>query len=122
MISPPGASEMPARGCANLPLGISRDDVRARGAQVVIVGNCRSGWASDVYSWDDNHVESGSTADYSAFPTCDATYPRSVYDSQLVRYFEDSTWVSAAVDPAEAPSPAHGRMLTPPRGADMARR
>src|SRR5204863_8930909 len=108
----PSASEMTSKGCANMPLGISRDDVRARGAQVVIVGNCRPGWASDVYSWDDNHVESGSTPDYKPFPGCDATYPRSVYDTKLVRYYEDSTFVSAATDPTESPADAHAAMLT----------
>src|SRR4051794_19479968 len=121
MIYRPSASEMTSKGCANLPLGISRDDVRARGAQVVLVGNCRSGWASDVYGWDDNHVESGSTPEYRAFPACDATYPRSVYDSKFVRYYEDSTFVSAATDPAESPAQAQDQMLTPERVANMTR-
>ncbi|MFL5910973.1 MAG: hypothetical protein ACJ768_10435 [Gaiellaceae bacterium] len=121
MIYRPSASQMTAKGCANLPLGVSRDDIRARGAQVVIVGNCQPGWASDVYSWDDNHVESGSTPGYRAFPACDATYPRAVYDSKLVRYYEDSTFVSAATDPTESPSDAHAQMLTPERVADMTR-
>jgi hypothetical protein len=117
----PSASEMTSKGCANLPLGISRDDVRARGAQVVLVGNCRSGWASDVYSWDDNHVESGSTPNYRAFPQCDATYDRGVYDSKLVRYFEDSTFVSAATDPTQSPAQAEANSLTPERVASMTR-
>jgi hypothetical protein len=121
LIYRPSAGEMTAKGCANLPLGISRDDVRARGAQVILVGNCRSGWASDVYSWDDDHVESGSTPDYRPFPACDSTYPRSVYDSKLVRYFEDSTFVSAAIDPAETPAQAEDAMLTPQHVADMTR-
>ena len=46
----------------------------------MLVGNCRSGWASDVYGWDDVHVESGSTSRYRPFPACDATYSRSVYE------------------------------------------
>jgi hypothetical protein len=117
----PSPSEMTSKGCANLPLGISRDDVRSRGAQVVLVGNCRSGWASDVYSWDDNHVESGSTAKYRPFPQCDATYDRGVYDSKLVRYFEDSTFVSAATDPTQSPAQAEANSLTPERVANMTR-
>jgi hypothetical protein len=121
LIYRPSSSEMTAKGCANLPLGISRDDVRARGAQVVLVGNCQPGWASDVYSWDDNHVESGSTPGYRAFPACDSTYSRSVYDSKFVRYFEDSTFVSAAVNPTQSPAQAEDQMLTPPRVADMTR-
>src|SRR3954452_22534329 len=48
----PSPSEIDAsKGCASMPLGISRDDIRARGAQVLLVGNCRSGWSSDVYGW-----------------------------------------------------------------------
>jgi hypothetical protein len=121
LIHRPSPSEMTAKGCANLPLGISREDVRARGAQVVLVGNCRSGWASDVYSWDDNHVESGSTPSYRAFPACDSTYSRSVYDSKFVRYFEDSTFVSAATNPTESPAQAQAQMLTPTRVGNMTR-
>lgn len=119
MIYRPSPSEMTAKGCANLPLGISRNDVRARGAQVVIVGNCRAGWASDVYSWDDNHVESGSTPGYRAFPACDSSYPRSVYATELVRYYEDSTFVAAATSPTETPAQAQDQMLTPDRVAAM---
>src|SRR3954451_14213344 len=121
MIYRPSASEMTSKGCANLPLGISRDDVRARGAQVVLVGNCRSGWASDVYGWDDNHVESGSTPDYRPFPACDKTYPRSVYDAKFVRYYEDSTFVSAATDPGQTPEQQGADALTPARVGGMTR-
>ena len=117
----PSPSEMTAEGCANLPLGISRDDVRARSAHVVLVGNCRSGWAADVYGWDDVHVESGSTPDYRPFPACDATYGRDVYDSKLVRYYEDSTFVSAATDPTQSPADHEADMLSPARVADMTR-
>jgi hypothetical protein len=121
MIYRPSASQMTTKGCANLPLDISRDGVRAAGAQVVLVGACRSGWASDVYGWDDNHVESGSTPKYRPFPSCDATYPRSVYDSKLVRYYEDSTFVSAAVDPTQSPAQAQADALSPDRVASMTR-
>jgi hypothetical protein len=121
LIYRPSPSETTSKGCANLPLGISRDDVRARGAQVVLVGNCRAGWASDVYSWDDNHVESGSTPGYRPYPACDATYSRSVYDSKLVRYFEDSTFVAQAIDPTRSPAQAETQMLTPARVSSMTR-
>jgi hypothetical protein len=112
----PSPSEIDAsKGCASLPLGISRDDVRARGAQVILVGNCRAGWSADVYGWDDSHVESGSTPDYKAFPACDKTYARDVYDSKLVRYYEDSTFVSAATDPGQTPEQQGADALTPER-------
>jgi hypothetical protein len=121
MIYRPSPSEMTSKGCANLPLGISRDDIHSRGAQVILVGNCRSGWASDVYGWDDSHVESGSTPGYKPFPACDSTYHRDVYDSKLVRYFEDSTFVSSATDPTQSPSDAEARALTPERVGNMTR-
>src|SRR4051812_45271100 len=54
----PRTQDYTAKGCADLPLGASRNDVRAAGKQVVLVGNCRSGWASEVFGWDDVHVES----------------------------------------------------------------
>jgi hypothetical protein len=117
----PSPTETTANGCANLPLGISRDDVRARGAQVLLVGKCRAGWASHVYGWDDNHVESGSTPDYKPFPGCDSTYARDVYDSKLVRYFEDSTFVSSATDPAQSPADHEADALSPEKVASMTR-
>jgi hypothetical protein len=127
LVAPDGRSLLyrpdPARigssGCENLPLGVSRDDVRAAGAQVVLVGNCRSGWSSDVFGWDANHVESGSTPDYKPYPTCDATYAPAVYADHFVRYFEDSTWLSAAIDPSETPADADAGALTPAKVTSM---
>src|SRR3954452_10694322 len=119
MIYVPNASQTTPKGCANLPLDVSRNAVRAAGAQVVLVGNCRSGWAADVFGWDDNHVESGSTPKYRPFPACDASYPRSVYDAKLVRYYEDSTFVSAATDPTQSPADSEADSLTPERVASM---
>jgi hypothetical protein len=121
MILRPSPSQMTSKGCANLPLDASRDSVLSAGAQVVLVGNCRSGWASDVFSWDDNHVESGSTPAYRPFPACDSTYGRDVYDVKLVRYYEDSTFVSSAVDPAQSPSQHEADSLTPEKVASMTR-
>jgi hypothetical protein len=94
----------PAAGtgsCRSLPLSLTRRAVRAAGAQVVLVGKCVAGWSSLVHGWDDVHVESGSTSAYAPFPACDATYPRSVYDTKLVRYFEDSTLIATVVDPTQ---------------------
>ena len=121
LIYRPSPSQVTSKVCANLPLGISRGDVRDAGAQVVLVGNCRTGWASDVFGWDDVHVESGSTPRYRAFPACDATYARSVYDPKLVRYYEDSTFVSSAIDPTSSPKDAAAQRLTPARVAAMTR-
>jgi hypothetical protein len=85
--------------CVNLPAGVTRNQVRRSGARVVLVGSCAKGWSSVVFDWNKVHVESGSTAAYKAFPDCDATYKRDVYDAKLVRYYEDSTFVATAIDP-----------------------
>ena len=45
LIFHPDPADRTDKGCTNLPLDVSRDDVVAAGAQVVMVGNCRSGWA-----------------------------------------------------------------------------
>jgi hypothetical protein len=87
-------------GCVPLPGGVTRNQVRKSGARVVLVGSCAKGWSSLVYNWNDVHVESGSTADYKDFPACDATYKREVYQSKLIRYYEDSTFVSSVVAPS----------------------
>jgi hypothetical protein len=117
----PSSADITGKGCADLPLGASRNTARAAGAQVVLVGNCRSGWSSEVFGWDDVHVESGSTSRYRDYPACDASYGRDVYDAKLVRYYEDSTFVSAAIDPTATPAQAAAEMLKPSKVAAMTR-
>jgi hypothetical protein len=120
LIYHPQPSAITARGCADMPLGVSRAQILASGAQVMIVANCRSGWSSDVFGWDRNHVESGSTANYRPYPACDATYSRAVYNSNLVRYFEDSTLVSAVTgSPTATPAQYAANLLSPAKVAAM---
>ncbi len=85
-------SPSPGGGCAALPLDLSRDDVRADKAQVVLVSDCGpgSGWPTAVFDWGEAHVE-GRPLDYRDYPACDQELPRSTYDGKMVRYFEDST-------------------------------
>jgi hypothetical protein len=120
LIYHPQPSSITSRGCADMPLGASRDQILAAGAQVMIVANCRSGWSSDVFGWDENHVESGSIANYQPYPACDATYSRAVYDTNLVRYFEDSTLVSAVTgSPIASPAQYAASLLSPAKVASM---
>ncbi len=121
LIYHPDPSAFGLRGCQDVPLSISRDDIRAAGAQVIIVGNCESGWAPDVFAWDQTHVESGNTGAYQPFPACDATYPRPTYESKIVRYYEDSTFLSAVLDPTETPQAYLAQSLTPARVSSMTR-
>lgn len=103
LIYKPNPAHKAANGCVPLPLGTSRDDVRAAGARVVLVGSCAPGWSGSVFDWSSAHVEGGKTSAYQAFPTCDATYGPSVYASQMVRYFEDTTLVSTLLNPTRPP-------------------
>jgi hypothetical protein len=115
----PARSAITSRGCADLPLGVSRQQILASGAQMIIVANCHSGWATDVFGWDRNHVESGSTPNFRPFPVCDATYSRQVYATNLVRYYEDSTFVSAVTSPTETPAQYEANSLTPDKVSAM---
>lgn len=117
LIYKPNPAEKAGNGCVPLPLGVSRDDVRAAGARVVLVGSCAPGWSADVFDWNADHVEGGSAAGYQPFPACDATYGQSVYDDRLVRYFEDSTLVSTLLDPSRPP--ADPEALTPAKVRSM---
>lgn len=103
LIYKPNPAQKAANGCVPMPLGISRDDVRAAGARVVLVGSCAPGWSGSVFDWSNTHVESGRASTYRAFPTCDANFTPSVYASKMVRYFEDSTLVSTLLDPQRPP-------------------
>lgn len=93
------------------------DDVRASGARVVLVGSCAPGWSADVFDWNADHLESGSASGYQPYPTCDATYGAGVYASQLVRYFEDTTLVSALLNPTRPP--VDPEALTPQKVQSM---
>jgi hypothetical protein len=119
LIYHPQPSAIGSHNCEEMPLGVTRDQIRSAGAQVLIVGDCENGWSSDVFGWDD-HVESGNTAAYQPFPICDTTYSRQVYNSEFVRYFEDSTLVTALTsDTTENWTAYEANMLTPDKVTSM---
>ncbi len=86
-----------ADGCEEVPADLSREDVRATAAQVVMVTDCgpAASWRGAVFTWDD-HLETG-IGEYSEFPECGTDFTREEYDAQMVRYYEDSTALSATV-------------------------
>jgi hypothetical protein len=89
-------------GCTDLPGSLSRDQVRAAGAQVVIVSDCGvgGGWPTVAFSWND-HRE-GQLHDYTDYPQCGPDYTAAEYQAHLIRYYEDSTNLSAvAGDPGD---------------------
>ncbi|MEA2272342.1 MAG: hypothetical protein QOI98_1050, partial [Solirubrobacteraceae bacterium] len=83
-------------GCTKLPLDLTRNQVLASGAQVVLVSGCgtTAGWRSLVFDWN-AHVEERPKG-YQDYPSCGPNFTRAVYDSNLVRYYEDSTWLTTA--------------------------
>lgn len=91
--------------CADLPLSVTRDDILAAGRQVVLVSGCGEGaaWRGLVFNWNNVEVEERNHG-YRDHPACDQDpdgdgrpdFAREVYATKLVRYYEDSTWVSQA--------------------------
>jgi hypothetical protein len=99
LVYPTGSSG--AGDCRGLPMALTRNDVLAAGAQVVIVSSCGSGaaWRGLAFNWD-KHVEE-TPHGFKDFPDCGPDYTRATYDSTLVRYYEDSTWLSAGASAAQ---------------------
>ena len=87
----------PAGGaCAKLPMDLTKADVLKRHAQVVIVSGCGEGaaWHGVAFDWS-SHVEERPHG-FQDFPRCGPDYDRAAYDTKLVRYYEDSTWLTTA--------------------------
>lgn len=107
-----------APGCNQLPLELTRAAVRAAGKQVVIVSDCGRGaaWQGLVFAWDE-HVEARPVGFDPR--TCGPDFTPEQYASTIVRYFEDSTVVSATLYPTGASSLDDG--LTPETTAAMVR-
>ncbi len=82
----------PAGQCTALPLGLSRNDIRAADAQVVLVSDCGpgSGWPALIFDWGEAHEESRPLG-YLDYPACDQEVGRPTYRQKMVRYYEDST-------------------------------
>lgn len=111
----------PAAGeCAELPLDLSRDDIRAAGAQVVLVSDCGpgSGWPAAIFDWRETHEE-GRPLGYRDYPECDQELPRPIYKQKMIRYFEDSTRLTEGV--AQGGGAERRDRITPEVAARMAR-
>ncbi len=110
LVYPTGSSDGQS---VEVPASLTRDQVLAAHHQVVLVSNSSSGggaaWRSLVHTWND-HVEQ-TPHGFQGFPGCGPDYSRSTYDTKLVRYYEDSTWLSAASGAASGS--AEGEGLTP---------
>ena len=94
--------------CVDLPGTLTRQDVLDAGAQVVIVSGCGSGsaWRGIAHTWR-THEEGGARG-FRDFPDCGPDYTRATYESRLIRYYEDSTWLTAGADAATGAAPGDG--------------
>jgi hypothetical protein len=77
-------------GCLPLAQAPSRDDVRAAGAQVVIMSSCTAGtaWGGLVFDDSERAQHEGGAGDFTGCPG---------YIGHFQRFFEDSTGLSAGV-------------------------
>lgn len=100
-------------GCNEISGDLTREEVAASGAQVVIVSGCGTGsaWQSLAFSWE-RHLESRPN-DFADYPDCGPNFRMRQYRSRLVRYYEDAT--------REAGSGGADDGLTPETTATMAR-
>jgi hypothetical protein len=92
-----------ADGCEELPLELTRDEIRAADAKAFVVTDCgdAASWRGTVFTWEE-HEESQPTG-FTDFPGCGTEFTREQYDSTLVRYYEDSTRLSAGAGIAKDP-------------------
>jgi hypothetical protein len=87
----------PGESCPLLPMTLRRADVLAAGKQVVIMSGCGSGaWNSTVF--DDSVRSEEGNPEFAGYPACTSpSVAAGDYGTKLVRFYEDSTFVSAAV-------------------------
>ena len=85
-----------ATPCVPLPLDLTRRAVRAAGASVLIVSDCGkgTGWPRVAFDWKKAHEEKRPIG-YQDFPGCGPDFTRAQYDATMIRYFEDTTRVTA---------------------------
>ena len=102
--------------CHPLDLDLTRDAVRRAGKQVLVWSSCES--TSGASSWNDLVYSDGgkfeqTTATYAGYPRCDGPAAQARYGSTFVRYYEDSTFLSALAAP-------DGHHIDTPMAANMA--
>ena len=95
------AAPSPPSACPLLPLALRRADVLAAGKQVVIMSGCgaasTSAWTSTVF--DDSVRSEEGNPDFSGHTPCTTdSVTITDYGTKLVRFYEDSTFVSTAYD------------------------
>jgi hypothetical protein len=112
----------PARGeCTSLPLTLTREAVRAAGAQVVVMtGGCRRGVGEDWHgvAFAETQRREDRPVGYGGYPRCGGVR-LAEEDRVFRRFFEDSTFVNSAATLGGQATPDDG--LTPETVAAMTR-
>ena len=119
MIYAPGGD---GAACREMPLDLSVARVRRGGAQVILLGSCGEGAQWRQLSFGDAERranETGGDTAFGPYPSCDPARSQAFYDQRFVRYFEDSTGLSAGTAFAAGEPPQEG--LTPEKTAAMIR-
>jgi hypothetical protein len=109
-------------GCTQMPLALTRDQVLAAHRQVVILGSCGMGSRWPALSFGDGERAANEGGDEEAFkpyPACDPKRSQAFFDAHFIRYYEDSTGLSAGTAFAAGEAPSTG--ITPDRAAAMIR-
>jgi hypothetical protein len=103
----PYAYKREGDGCEGLPLDMTFEEVRDAGRQVVLVSDCGVGdaWPDLVYGYDTRRETK--PVDFAGYPDCGPDFTRDDYDSLLIRYYEDRTWLSTMAGAADDPITAH---------------
>ncbi|MEY2452963.1 MAG: hypothetical protein QOD92_2537 [Acidimicrobiaceae bacterium] len=87
--------------CPLLPMSLRRADVLAAGKQVILMSGCGASgsapaWQSTVF--DDSVRSEEGNSSFAGYPACSGSSVTGAdYGSKLVRFYEDSTFVSTAV-------------------------
>jgi hypothetical protein len=111
----------PTGECTQLPLTLTRDAVRAAGAQVVVMtGGCRRGVGADWHgvAFAETQRREDRPVGYGGYPRCGGA-DLAKEDVVFRRYFEDSTFLNAAATLGGQATPDDG--LTPGTVAAMTR-
>ena len=101
-------------GCTKLPLDLTRKKILAAGAQVLIVSGCGQGSAWPGVIWDWSAHKETRPKGFTDFPDCGSDWDRATFNSTLIRYFEDSTGLTAGTGDADDG-------ITPQTAAEMER-
>jgi hypothetical protein len=80
--------------CHPLPMELTRNQMLAAGKQVIIMGGCGQGAAWGRVAFDGSARLEDQPHGYQDYPVCDGR-SRATYDAKLIRYYEDSTKLSA---------------------------